>query len=133
MKYLLDTNICIYLIKQKPAQLLQKFSTFAIGEIGISAITVSELWYGVAKSQNLAQNSLALEQFLLPLVIAAFDLRATQQYGMLRSWLEKKGQPIGNMDLLIAAHALSLDITLVTNNLREFGRIPHLRLENWAE
>lgn len=133
MKYLLDTNICIYIIKRKPLEVLQKFNTCHLGEIGVSSITVAELQYGVQKSLHPAQNHDALEQFLIPLAIADFDEQAALIYGRIRAILEAQGTPIGSLDLLIAAQALSLDLTLVTNNTREFFRIPDLRVANWAE
>ncbi|MCP4540569.1 MAG: type II toxin-antitoxin system VapC family toxin [Chloroflexi bacterium] len=132
MKYLLDTNICIYLIKRKPPQVLQKFQAHPAGEIGISAITVAELQFGVQKSQYVEQNQRALQQFLLPLVCAPFDVRAADAYGEIRATLESQGTPIGSLDTLIAAHALSLDATLVTNNLREFSLVPDLQVVNWV-
>lgn len=133
MKYLLDTNICIYLIKQKPTQVLNRFSDLDLSDIGISSITVAELEYGVCKSQQKEKNRDALMNFLIPLEITEFNQAAAAIYGSLRSDLERKGLVIGAMDLLIAAHALSLDITLVSNNVREFSRIASLSLENWAE
>jgi len=133
MKYLLDTNICIYLIKQQPPRVMDAFRSHAIGEIGVSSITVSELWYGVAKSTHRQANAQALEQFLLPLIVSPFDGRAGEAYGEIRATLEKQGQPIGAMDLLIAAHAISLGVRLVTNNEREFARVPDLIVENWAQ
>ena len=133
MKYLLDTNICIYVIKRKPLQVLQKFSDCSIGEIGVSSITVAELQYGVEKSQRSAQNRRALGQFLIPLVIADFDEGAAEAYGKVRTALEAQGKPSGALDTLIAAHALSLEATLVTNNTREFSRVPDLELANWVE
>lgn len=133
MRYLLDTNICIYLIKQKPLQVMEKFRAYSVGEIGVSSITVSELWYGVAKSRRQKANAQALEQFLLPLTVPAFDNRAAEAYGEIRAALEKKGRPIGAMDMLIAAHALSLGMVLVTNNEREFLRVPELMVENWVD
>jgi tRNA(fMet)-specific endonuclease VapC len=132
MKFLLDTNICIYIIKQKPPYVLQKFRSFTIGDIGISSITVAELAYGVAKSGRSQQNQRALEQFLVPLAVAEFDQRAATAYGTIRAALEAQGTPIGPLDFLIAAHALSLNLTLVTNNLKEFSRIPQLQVEDWA-
>ncbi len=132
MKYLLDTNICIYLIKQKPPEVRQHFERLAVGDIGISAITVAELMYGVQKSQRREQNRNALEQFLLPLVVAPFDTRAATVYGNLRAELEARGTPIGALDMLIAAHALALNVTLVTNNTKEFRRVPALKLANWV-
>jgi tRNA(fMet)-specific endonuclease VapC len=133
MKYLLDTNICIYLIKKKPPQVLQRFSAYSVGEIAISSITASELYFGVQKSQYPDQNQRALEQFLLPLTIADFDTNAAVVYGRIRADLERQDTPLGALDTLIAAHALSLDITLVTNNAKEFSRVSHLKLINWVE
>jgi tRNA(fMet)-specific endonuclease VapC len=133
MKYLLDTNICIYLIKQQPPQVLQKFNLYPVGEIGISVITAAELWYGVKKSQSALQNERALQQFLIPLAVIDFDSRAAVSYGKIRAILEAQGRPIGSLDMLIAAHALSLDVTLVTNNTGEFSRVRELKLANWAD
>jgi len=133
MRYLLDTNICIYLIKQKPQKVLDKFQTLSISDVGISSITVAELEYGVAKSQQQEKNRIALMQFLLPLEIVEFNQASATIYGSVRSDLESQGLIIGAMDLLIASHVLSLGVTLVTNNVREFSRIPTLLLENWVE
>jgi tRNA(fMet)-specific endonuclease VapC len=133
MRFLLDTNICIYLIKKKPPQVLQKFSVYSVGEIGISAISVAELQFGVQKSRYPTKNQRALEQFLIPLTIADFDHPAATTYGLIRTLLEGQGTPIGPLDRLIAAHALSLNVTLVTNNVREFSRVPNLKLINWAD
>lgn len=132
MKYLLDTNICIYIIKKNSQSVLDKFQSLTLGEIGISAITVAELEYGVYKSQKQQQNREALATFLIPLQIISYDIQATQVYAQLRGELEKKGTVIGAMDMLIASQAISLQVTLVTNNLKEFSRIPNLLLENWA-
>ena len=131
MKVLLDTNICIYLIKNRPTSVRGHFDRQMPGDVGVSAITVAELSYGVAKSQAKARNAAALEMFLLPLEILDFDRDAALTYGDVRAHLEKKGHPIGALDTLIAAQALSRDLTLVTNNLREFKRVPRLRCENW--
>ncbi|AIE75612.1 MULTISPECIES: type II toxin-antitoxin system VapC family toxin [unclassified Synechocystis] len=133
MKYLLDTNIRIYLIKKKPLQVLAKFQTLEVSEIGISSITVAELEYGVSKSQQQSKNRDALMQFLIPLEIIEFNQEAAIAYGNIRSNLESRGLVIGAMDMLIAAHALSLEVTLVSNNVREFSRISNLFLENRAE
>jgi tRNA(fMet)-specific endonuclease VapC len=133
MQYLLDTNICIYLIKQKPPQVLARFQTLSLSAIGLSSITVAELEYGVCKGQQQERNRTALMQFLIPLEIITFDQSAAIQYGSIRSDLEQRGLVIGSMDMLIAAQALSLGVTLVTNNVREFSRIANLSLENWAE
>lgn len=132
MKVMLDTNICIYLIKQQPPTVIERFLAHPVGAIGVSSITVAELAFGVNKSRQMAKNRLALEQFLAPLDVASFDHDAALSYGRLRARLETIGSPIGSMDLLIAAHALSLGVRLVTNNLREFRRVPGLRLENWV-
>ena len=132
MKYMLDTNICIYLIKQKPPQVLKHFKTHVVGDIGISSVTIAELRYGVAKSQRVEKNRQALDEFILPLEIADFDEKAAERYGTVRSTLEKAGNPIGHMDMLIGAHALSLGITLVTNNTREFKQIRNLKVEDWT-
>ena len=131
MKYMLGTNICIYLIKKKPPRVLRKFSAYAVGEVAISAITVAELQFGVQKSQYPSQNQRALEEFLAPLTSVGFDNKAAIIYGRIRATLEQ-GTPIGSLDTLIAAHALSLDITLVTNNVKEFSRVSGLKLANWA-
>jgi len=132
MKLLLDTNICIYIIKQKPASVLQRFLEYQIGDIGISSITLAELRYGVAKSAYREKNSKALNEFIIPLEVVSYDESAAQAYGDIRASLEKAGTPIGSMDMLIAAHALSLGIPLVTNNTREFLRIPTLILIDWT-
>ena len=132
MKLLLDTNICIYLIKRKPLEVLQKFNTYQVGDLGISSITVAELEYGVQKSQFPSRNRQALEQFLLPLQIVDFDNAAGVIYGNIRAILEKRGTSIGSLDTLIAAHAVSLQITLITNNVKEFSRVPDLKLDNWV-
>lgn len=132
MKLLLDTNICIYIIKQKPASVLQRFLEYQIGDIGISSITLAELRYGVAKSAYREKNSKALNQFIIPLEVVSYDESAAQAYGDIRASLEKAGTPIGSMDMLIAAHAVSLGIPLVTNNTREFLRIPTLILIDWT-
>jgi tRNA(fMet)-specific endonuclease VapC len=132
MKFLLDTNICIYIIKQKPTEVLQKFNAYNVGDIGISSITVAELEFGVQKSKYPDQNERALEQFLLPLTVVDFDNAAAIVYGKIRASLEKQGTAIGSLDTLIAAHAVSLGLTLITNNVKEFSRVADLKLENWV-
>jgi len=129
---LLDTNICIYLIKKKPLKVLKKLSEYAVSDIGISSITVAELLYGVEKSSLQERNRDALNGFLAPFEIMPFDDLAAEVYGRIRAGLERKGTPIGSMDMLIAAHALSLGVTLVTNNTKEFKRVPHLQVANWV-
>ncbi len=132
MKYLLDTNICIYIIKRKPITVFERLSSLEIGEVGISSITLAELEFGVYKSMDPEKNSEALLQFLTPLEVVDFSFEAAVMYGKIRAELEKQGNPIGSMDYLIGAHALSLDLILVTNNNREFNRIKGLTIENWV-
>ncbi len=132
MKYMLDTNICIYLIKKKPTTVLKRFKKTNISEISISSITLSEFFYGVSKSSKPEQNFIALTQFVAPLEILPFGSEAAHYYGDLRARLEKQGTPIGSLDMLIAAHALSISSMLVTNHNREFDRVPGLKIENWV-
>lgn len=133
MKYLLDTNICIYVINEKPKKVLRKFEQYPVHEFGISSITHAELQYGVAKSKHKDTNQNALDEFLLPLTILPFHgERLVACYGEIRSLLESKGKTIGPLDMLIAAHALSLDLTIISNNIKEFSRIPNLKYENWT-
>ena len=133
MKYLIDTNICIYIMNERPVEVIKKFKQFELGEIGISTITVSELQYGVAKSTYREKNQQRLEEFIAPLEILTYDEMAARAYGDIRFQLEKYGQPIGPLDLLIAAHALSQDLVLITNNDMEFKRIKNLKVENWTK
>ena len=133
MKYFLDTNICIYIINKRPSAIITKFSQFPPQELGISAIVVSELQYGIAKSSQPERNQRLLDGFLRPFQIVSYDKVAAHAYGNIRAALEKKGQPIGREDLLIAAHAVAADLTLITNNEAEFRRVPNLRVENWVE
>ena len=132
MHYLLDTYICIYIIRKKPAQVLQRLTALDIADVGISSITLAELEYGIEKSSRPDKNRSALNNFLAPLEILPFDDRAAEHYGKIRRFLGKKGTTIGAMDMLIAAHALSVKATMVSNNTREFARIPNLALENWV-
>lgn len=131
MKYMLDTNICIGLIRQKPQKLIRRLTRCEPGEVGVSTITIAELAYGANKSNQAEQNLSALEQFLLPIEVADFDQQAAATYGAIRACLEREGRTIGSMDMLIGAHALSLGVTLVTNNVDEFQRIPKLKVEDW--
>ena len=133
MRYLLDTNICIYVIRRRPRQVLARFQRCAVGDIGLSTVTLAELQYGVAKSAFPERNQEALAAFTLPLEILPFDAPAAAAYGPIRATLERQGTPIGAMDLLIAAHAVSLGVILVTNNPREFRRVPGLQVENWVD
>ena len=129
---MLDTNICIYIINAKPPTVLQRFRDYRMGEVGVCTVVAAELAFGVAKSGS-ARNRHALELFLAPLTVLPFDEAAVWAYGTLRSELERQGKQIGALDTMIAAHALSQQATLVTNNTSEFARIPGLRLDNWVD
>jgi len=133
MHYLLDTNICIYLIKKRPSKVLERFREHSPQDVAISTITLFELEYGVEKSKYRQRSEDALAKFLLPLNLIDLDRSAAMEAATIRAQLEKTGMPIGPYDLLIAGLALSLDMTLVTNNSKEFERIHHLRLENWVK
>ena len=128
---LLDTNICIYIINAKPAAVLERFKNYRLGEIGLCSVVAAELAFVVAKSGS-ARNRQALEMFLAPLTILPFDEHAAWAYGDLRAELEGRGTPIGSLDTMIAAHALSQQATLITNNTREFAQVPGLHVENWV-
>ena len=132
MRYMLDTNICIDVIKQAPAPVLGKFRQHEPEGLGISAITAAELAFGVTKSGS-RRNRAALDEFLSALEIAPFDDEVARVYGDVRADLAARGIPIGPLDTQIAAHALSLGVTLVSNNLREFERVAGLRCANWVE
>jgi len=131
--YLLDTDICIYIMNQRPKHVFRRFTREPFGTIGVSSISVAELSYGMAKSARPDKNLDVLEEFLYPLTLHNFDPQAARAYGGVRASLERQGTPIGANDLFIAAHALSLNATLVSNNLREFSIISDLRVENWAD
>lgn len=131
--YVLDTDTCIHLIRRQPPHALAMLTSLAITSVGISSITLSELEYGVARSSRPQQNKLALAQFLVPLDVLPYDDAAAARYGTLRAFLESQGTPIGPLDTLIAAHALALGCVLVTNNAREFSRVPDLVVENWVD
>lgn len=131
VKYVLDTDICIYIIKKKPQEVIDRFMSLTPGQIGISTITLAELHYGIAKSQFPEKNQVALDKMLKPIEILLFDDQAAFAYGGIRKQLEKLGTPIGPMDYLIAAQALSMGAVLVTNNEREYKRVKKLRVENW--
>lgn len=133
MKYMLDTNICIYCIKKKPPEVINKFLQYDPEDICISSITYGELMHGVEKSQAVEKNRLALALFLSPIQILPFDAEASEAYGKIRADLERKGTPIGPMDMLIAGHAQAENLVLVTNNIREFIRVSNLRLEDWTK
>jgi tRNA(fMet)-specific endonuclease VapC len=128
---LLDTNICIYIINAKPPAVLERFKQYRLGDIGLCSVVAAELAFGVAKSGS-ARNRQALEMFLAPLTILPFDEAAVWAYGDLRADLERRGTPIGSLDTMIAAHALCMQAMLVTNNTREFAKVPGLQLGNWG-
>lgn len=132
MKYMLDTNICIYAIKRRPEAVIRKFLEHDPDELCISAITYAELMHGVEKSQAREKNWIALTLFLSPITVLAFNGIAAEEYGRVRAELEKKGAPIGPMDMLIAGHARAEGLILVTNNTREFERVEGLTVEDWA-
>lgn len=132
VRYMLDTNICIYIINRRPVKVFEHFAGLRTGEIAISSITGAELAFGAAKIGS-QRNQRALDKFLAPLEILPFDEAAMRRYGVLRSDLEREGMPIGAMDLLIAAHALTVGATLVSNNLGEFTRVRNLPQENWID
>ena len=132
MKWMLDTNICIAIIRRQPEVAIKRLRGKSVGQVGVSAVTVAELQYGAAKSTRPEAARSALAEFLLPLEVAPFDEAACVRYGMVRAKLEAAGKTIGPLDTLIAAHALSLGVVLVTNNLREFRRVPGLTVEDWV-
>jgi len=129
--YLLDTNICIYIIKKKPIEVFKKFKELEIGSLKISSITVAELYFGAYNSQNIEKNIETVKNFLLPFEIIEFDSKAGIEYGKIKANLRKKGQVIGELDMQIAGIALNNNLILITNNEKEFIRIKKLKIENW--
>ena len=133
MKIMLDTNICIGLIRGRNVkQILKNLRRYSAQDVAISSITLAELEHGVEKSCHPIRNRKLLNNFLAPFVVPSFDEDAAREFGRIRAYLEERGKTIGIMDMLIASHALSLDVTLVTNNVREFKRVPKLRVVNWT-
>ena len=132
MQVMLDTNICIYLIKNRPVHLRSRFQQYNIGDVSISSITLSELMVGVERNANRPQALHALQLLLQSLSVVDFDAQAAYIYARIRVDLEKRGLAIGPLDMLIAAHALSLGLVLVTHNTREFQRVPGLQIEDWV-
>ena len=130
---MLDTNICIYAMKNKPASVLNHLRKNMNTGLCISTITLAELEHGVCKSASRERNEVALLKFLALLKVLPFDESAAVEYGRICAYLQSLGTPIGPMDTLIAAHALSKSLVLVTNNVREFERVPNLAIENWSE
>lgn len=132
MTYMLDTNICIYVMKEKPENVIRRFRSEIDGGVCISSITLAELEYGVQHSSNPAKNEQALLRFLVPLTVIPFGAAAASEYGKLRAYLQSRGTPIGPLDMLIAGHAKAEGLILVTNNVKEFKRVPDLEIENWT-
>jgi tRNA(fMet)-specific endonuclease VapC len=132
LKYLLDTNIVIYVLKRRPIEVLATFNEHA-NRMAISAITLSELLHGAEKSQKISENLASIEDFCSRLEVLAYDAKASQHYGAIRAALEQSGNTIGVNDLHIAAHARSQGLILVTNNVGEFSRVPALQVENWVD
>src|SRR5258708_24643251 len=132
MDYLLDTNICIYIAKRQPSAMASRFEKLRPGDVGMSIVTYLELVYGAWKSARKQENVATVQELSRLIPVQPLDTAVADHYGRIRSQLERARSPVGAYDLLIAAHALSLDLTLVTNNLREFARIPGLRVENWT-
>ncbi len=132
IRYLLDTNICIYLIKKHPPEVLERFQQIQLKQLYISTITLFELYYGIEKNKSHQRNSAALENFIAPLSIVDFTAESAKQAALIRHQLQQKGTPIGAYDIQIAAIALSENMTLLTNNTREFERVQGLKLENWV-
>lgn len=133
MRYMLDTNICIYAIKHKPEKVFQKLQEVEPEDVCVSSVTYAELVHGVEKSAAVEKNRLAFSMLLANIEILDFDVDAADCYGKIRADLEKKGTPIGTLDMMIAGHAQSLGYTVVTNNVKEFSRVSNLKIENWAE
>ncbi|GIK16408.1 MAG: ribonuclease VapC [Planctomycetota bacterium] len=133
IRFLLDTNICIDLIRGRGDRILARLQRRSIGSVGISVVTLAELRYGVEKSSDPPRNRVALAHFCAPFDLCPFEHQAAAAYGAIRADLERRGTPIGPLDTLIAAHALSLNVVLVTNNEREFRRVRGLRVENWTK
>lgn len=133
MIYMLDTNICIYAMKKKPEKVLQRLKSELDNGVCISSITLAELEYGMKHSSNPAKNEQALLRFLVPFSVLPFGAAAASEYGEIRAYLQSQGTPIGPLDMLIAGHARAEKLILVTNNAREFERVPGLEIENWAD
>lgn len=132
LRYLLDTNIVIYVLKRRPIEVLSVFNQNA-SRMAISAITLSELYHGAEKSIKVSENLAAIEDFCSRLDVLPYGSKAAQHYGAIRAGLEKLGQPIGVNDLHIAAHARSEGLVMVTNNVGEFAKVPALQVENWVD
>ncbi|MDD2713412.1 MAG: type II toxin-antitoxin system VapC family toxin [Simplicispira sp.] len=132
-RYLLDTNICIYIAKGQPLAVRERFARHALHDLAMSAITVGELRFGAEKSQSRERALATIAQLVQMIAPRPLPMAAAEHYGDIRATLQKQGQPIGNNDLWLAAHARAEGWTLVTNNTREFARVPGLQIENWVE
>ena len=132
MLFLLDTNICSYIIKKNPTRVFDKFKQYGTEDIAVSSLTLAEMQYGVAKSKYRQKAQRALDEFMRPLTVLDFTADAAVAYGEIRARLTREGRLIGGMDMLIAAQAISANVTLVSNNMREFSRVPGLLIENWV-
>ena len=133
LRYLLDTNICIYIAKNRPDAVLKRFQQLSVGDVAMSVITHGELCYGACKSRRREEAQKALGELAAMIPVLPLTSQVGERYGEIRSGLENSGRLIGNNDLWIAAHALGLGVALVTNNAREFARVPGLEVENWVE
>jgi len=132
-RYMLDTNICIYIAKHQPPEVKARFERLKPGQLVMSAITYGELYYGACKSSQRARALTQIEELVQDIPVENLDLITARVYGEIRATLERQGHPIGNNDLWIGAHAMALDVTLATNNEREFKRIAGLSVENWTK
>ena len=132
-KFMLDIDICSYIMREKPIQVLKRFDSYEMEQFCISVVSYAEFIYGVKKSSNPEKHQRLVENFILHVDIIPWDCSAAEHYGQIRKELESRGQIVGNMDLMIAAHARSQGMTIVTNNERHFGRITGLRIENWTK
>ncbi len=132
IKFMLDTDICSYIMREKPIQVLERFDSFEMGQFCISIITYAEFKYGILRSTNPQKHKSLVERFILHVDILPWDQSAADNYADIRQSLESQGHTIGNMDMMIAAHARSIDYTLVTNNEKHFNRVPNLNIENWT-
>lgn len=132
MKYLLDTNICIYLINRNNERLIKRIERELTKDLAISVITLAELEYGVHNSKHVERNQAALINFLAPISILSFETEDAEQFGQIKSELKRRGRLISDLDILIAAQVMTRKLTLISNNIREFNRIPQLRVENWV-
>ncbi len=133
LRYLLDTDICIYITKRKPMSVFNKFEQLDVGSVGMSVVTYGELVYGVGKSSRPKKTMAFLEELIGLIPPLPLSTEVAKHYGKTRNHLAKKGKPIGNNDIWIASHALAMGLILVTNNQKEFLRVPKLKIENWVE